>query len=314
MENLIFSLNATMPIFMLMVLGYFLNRIGWMDDVLAAKLNTFVFRVSLPVTLYNQLAGVDIYAAWDSGFVLFCFCATLISVLLAAFISLLFPDKAERGELIQASYRSSAALLGLAFIENIYGSSAMAPLMIIGAVPLYNVVAVVALSLTDPEQQGLDRETLLHTLRGIVTNPILIGILIGLGWSLLKLPRPLILTKTCASVGATATPLGLMAMGASFDFKKASGKLKPALVASFLKLFGFNLIFLPIAIRLGYREEKLVAILVMLGSATTVSCYVMAKNMHHDGVLSSSVVMLTTLFSAFSLTFWLFLMKSFGML
>ena len=103
-------------------------------------------------------------------------------------------------------------------------------------------------------------------------------------------------------------------MGAMFDFKKAFGKLGPAFGATFLKLIGFNILFLPMAVALGFRTEKLVAILVMLGSATTVSCYVMARNMHHEGTLTSSVVMLTTLFSAFSLTFWLWLVKTLGLI
>ena len=73
-------------------------------------------------------------------------------------------------------------------------------------------------------------------------------------------------------------------------------------------------IFLPLAAYLGFRREELIAILVMLGSATTVSSFVMAKNMGHEGVLSSSVVMLTTLFSAFTLTGWLYLLKSLSLI
>ena len=314
MENLMFSLNATMPIFLMMVLGYALHQIGWLDTDFAGKLNKFVFLVPLPVNLFVQVSGLDIRAAWDTKFVMFCFAATFLSVGIAAIGSLLIHDHAERGEFVQAAYRSSASLIGVAFIENIYGTAGMAPLMIIGAVPLYNVMAVVALSLTDPENTGLDKKTLLKTMRGIVTNPIIIGILVGLLWSLLRIPQPKILMATCSKVGALGTPLGLMAMGAMFDFKKAFGKLGPSLGAAFLKLIGFNMVFLPMAIALGFREEKLIAILVMLGSATTVSCYVMARNMHHEGTLTSSVVMLTTLFSAFSLTFWLWLVKTMGLI
>ena len=104
-----------------------------------------------------------------------------------------------------------------------------------------------------------------------------------------------------------------MAMGASFEGKKALGKLKPTLIASALKLVVLAAIFLPIAVRLGYRESELVAILVMLGSATTVSSFVMARNMGHEGVLTSSIVMVTTLCSAFTLTGWLFLLKTLGL-
>lgn len=71
---------------------------------------------------------------------------------------------------------------------------------------------------------------------------------------------------------------------------------------------------LPVAVMLGFRQEELIAILVMLGSATTVSSYVMARNMGHEGVLASSIVMLTTFFSGFTLTFWLYLLRSMGLI
>ena len=314
MENLIFSLNATIPVFLLMVLGLALRKIGWIDEAFASRMNKFVFRVPLPVLLFQDLATVDFYEMWDGRFVLFCFAVTFLGIVIAGLLSLLLKNRRIQGEFIQASYRSSAALLGIAFIQNIYGSAGIAPLMIIGSVPLYNIMAVTVLSFFSPERKKLDAGTVKKTWKGIVTNPIIIGILIGMIWSLLRLPLPEIAAKTVSSIGAIATPLGLMAMGASFDFRKALGQKGPALAASFLKLIGFCAVFLPIAAAMGFRQEKLVAILIMLGSATTVSCYVMAKNMGHEGTLTSSVVMLTTLGSAFTVTAWLYILKSLGLI
>ena len=314
MENLIFSLNATIPVFLLMVLGLALRKIGWIDEAFASRMNKFVFRVPLPVLLFQDLATVDFYEMWDGRFVLFCFAVTFLGIVIAGLLSLLLKNRRIQGEFIQASYRSSAALLGIAFIQNIYGSAGIAPLMIIGSVPLYNIMAVAVLSFFSPERKKLDAGTVKKTWKGIVTNPIIIGILIGMIWSLLRLPLPEIAAKTVSSIGATATPLGLMAMGASFDFRKALGQKGPALAASFLKLIGFCAVFLLIAAAMGFRQEKLVAILIMLGSATTVSCYVMAKNMDHEGTLTSSVVMLTTLGSAFTVTAWLYILKSLGLI
>lgn len=314
MENLIFSLNATIPVFLLMVLGLALRKIGWIDEAFASRMNKFVFRVPLPVLLFQDLATVDFYEMWDGRFVLFCFAVTFLGIVIAGLLSLLLKNRRIQGEFIQASYRSSAALLGIAFIQNIYGSAGIAPLMIIGSVPLYNIMAVAVLSFFSPERKKLDGGTVKKTWKGIVTNPIIIGILIGMIWSLLRLPLPEIAAKTVSSIGATATPLGLMAMGASFDFRKALGQKGPALAASFLKLIGFCAVFLPIAAAMGFRQEKLVAILIMQGSATTVSCYVMAKNMNHEGTLTSSVVMLTTLGSAFTVTAWLYILKSLGLI
>ena len=312
MDSLLFSLNATVPIFLMMLLGLLFRRFGWLDEALAGRLNQFVFRVPLPIMVFSDLATVDIHSAWDTGFVLFCFAITVLSIAIAWALSYLWHDRSLQGEFIQASYRSSAALVGMALMQNLYGSSSMAPLMIIGSVPLYNIMAVVVLSLFGKERRGLDGQTMRRTAKGIVTNPILLGILAGLLWAALKLPMPSILNKTISSLGGTATPLGLMALGASFDIKATAGRLLPAVTAAFMKLIGFCALFLPAAIALGFRQEALAAILVMLGSATTVSGYVMARNMGHEGVLSASVVVLTTLFSAFTITGWLWLLRSLG--
>ena len=298
----------------MMLLGLLFRKIGWIDEVFASKMNKFVFLVPLPVLLFEDLATVDFAEVWDMKFVLFCFGATLISIVIAAAVSFLWKDRSIKGEFIQASYRSSAALLGIAFIQNIYGDAGMAPLMIIGSVPLYNVMAVVVLSFFQPERKKLDRQVWINTLKGIITNPIILGIIAGLLWSALRLPIPSILEKTVSNIGAVATPMGLMAMGATFDIRKAFGKAKPAVAASVMKLVGFAALFLPLAVWLGFRREQLVAILIMLGSATTVSCYVMARNMGHEGVLTSSTVMLTTLFSAFTVTGWLYILRTLGLI
>mgnify|MGYP002529921722 FL=1 len=289
------------------------RKLGWMDEVFAAKMNKFVFLVPLPVLLFEQLATVDFSEVWDIKFILFCFVVTAISITISTLISLLWKDRSIKGEFIQATYRSSAALLGIAFIQNIYGTVGMAPLMIIGSVPLYNVMAVVVLSFFKPGNNSFDKALVKKTLKGIATNPIIIGIVAGFVWSALKLPMPLILHKTVSSIGATATPMGLMSMGATFEMKKATSKMKPTLVAVFMKLIGFCAIFLPVAAMLGFRNEQLIAILVMLGSATTVSSFVMARNMGHEGTLSSGVIMMTTLLSAFTLTMWLDVLRSFGL-
>ncbi len=313
LDHLIFSLNATMPVFLLMVLGFFLHQIGWIDDEFSDKLNKFVFRLPLPVLVFSQLATTDFVSTWDGGFILFCFCVTFFSIVIVTLISFLLKEPKSRGEFIQASYRSSAALLGIAYIQNIYGDATMSALMILGAVPLYNIMAVVVLTITGESSHNKDKtQTIKRTLKGIITNPIIIGIMLGFAFSLLRIPMPAILDKTISNIGATAAPLGLLSMGASVKISKFKGELFPSLVAAFFKLIGLCAIFLPLAVHFGFRDQKLVAILVMLGSATTVSSFVMAKSMGHEGTLTSNTVIITTVCSAFTLTFWIFIARNFG--
>ena len=310
-DNLIFSLNASLPIFVMMLLGGFVRKADLLDDHATARVNRFVFRVLLPVLLFMDLSRADFRSVRDGGFVMFCIAATLCCVGIAALLSLFNKDRSERGEIIQASYRSSAAVLGIAFVNNIYGHATMAALMIVGTVPIYNIAEVMLLALTSPENKGRrGKELFLGVIHDTVTNPIIIGIAAGIIWSLLRIPQPVIMERSISYLGNMATPLSLIALGASFRFSDTKGRLSTVLGIAFVKLILFCAIFLPIAVMLGFREEKLVAVLVMLGSATTSSCFIMAKNFGHKGAVTAFSVMLTTLGSSLTLTVWLFILRS----
>ena len=315
MDSLAFSLNATVPVFLMMVFGYLMRQIKMMDEPFLKVLDRFNFRVTLPALLFWDIANSDFGQMWDTRYVLYCFGVTLFCILVIwGLSSLLMKDKRDIGEFVQASYRGSAAVLGVAFIQNIYGNSGMAPLMIIGTVPLYNVASVIILSFTRPGIGKLEWKTVKKALIGVVTNPIIISILVGMIFSLLKVPFHPILKKTITGISGLATPLALIGLGAGFEGGKAVKKIKPTICCTIIKLLVQPAIFLPLAVWMGFRDEKLVALLIMLGAPTTVSCYIMGKNMGHDGVLTSGVVVMTTCVGAATITLWLFVLRNLGLI
>ena len=275
-ESLLFSLNSTMPLFFFMVLGCLLHRKNFLTDDFVAMANKFVFNVALPVQLFRDLATMDVRASFDGAYVLFCAAATTASILVIWVLAkLMLKDKHIVGEFVQACYRSSAAILGAAFIQNIYGTSGMSGLMILGSVPLYNIFAVVILTLESPSlsrsaKSGMG-EKIKKSLKGIVTNPILLGIAAGFVWSLLRLPMPTMVNKTLSSRAGLTSPLALLAIGAGFKGRAALAYLKPTAVATVTKLILLPAIFLPMAVHFGFTDQKLVALLVMLGSVTSKS-------------------------------------------
>lgn len=311
MDSLIFSLNATIPVFLVILIGYLLKQIGMLDSAFVKTANKFNFKVTLPALLFTDLATTDIMGELDMRYVLYCAAVTVASIALLWIASRIFiKDKSIIGEFVQAGYRSSAAVLGVAFIENIYGSSGMAPVMIIGCVPLFNVFAVLLLTFEGDgkDEGGHVKDALLN----IAKNPIIISIALGVIASLIRLDLPDILDKTIASLAKIATPLALVAIGAGFEGRKAISKIKPTAVSAFIKLVLLPALFLPIAVKMGFRDQALVAVIIMLGSPTTPSSYIMAKNMGHEGVLTSSAVVATTLLSSLTLTFWIFIARYMG--
>lgn len=313
MSNFLYSIHATLPIFLLMILGKILHKCHVIGDDFISSTDRYVFYVALPALVFNDLTQNDIGSRFDIGYVLFCFLTTLVSILgIWGLTELFMKNEFEKGAFIQASYRSSAAILGLAFIDNMYDGAGMAPLMIIGAVPLFNIFAVIVLTIKG--KNGETRPDVRSTLVSIGKNPILLGILIALPFAFFKIPIPAPLTKGISYLAGTASPLALLSIGAGFEGRKAIKKIKPTMVASFIKLFALCALFLPLAVYLGYRNQELVGILIMLGSPSTVSCYIMAKNTGNDSVLTSSIIVLTTLVSSVSLTMWIYILHSMGYL
>ena len=313
MSNLIYSINATLPIFLLIILGKVLKTTKIINDEFTKTADRYVFRIALPALLFSDLTENNVGYAFDGKFVLFCFSVTIFSIaVLWGLTEKFMKNEEQKGAFIQGSYRSSAAILGLAFINNMYDSVGMAPLMIIGCVPLYNIFAVIILTLKG--DNGGKKPNMKETFINVMKNPILLSILIALPFALLNLHFPSFVNKAIGSVANTATPLALISIGASFEGKKALKKMKPTLLASFIKLILLVGLFLPLAVFFGYRNQELMALLVMLGSPTTVSSYIMAKNTGNDGILTSSIIVLTTLLSSLTLTLWIFVLKSFGVL
>ena len=109
-----------------------------------------------------------------------------------------------------------------------------------------------------------------------------------------RIPIPFIIDMTLHNFSVLATPLALIGLGAGFEGRKALAEIKPTCISSLIKLCVMAAIFLPAAAALGFRNEKMVAILIMLGAPRTVSCYIMSKNMGHEGVLSSSCFVSST--------------------
>lgn len=311
MENLLFCLNATLPVFLVMVAGYLLRYFGLLDPHFVKTLNAFNYKITLPMLLFRDISQADFSQVWDTSYVLFCFIATLISITVSWIGTRLFlKDVSLHGEFIQGAYRSSAAVLGIALIQNIYGDSSIAPLMIIGSVPLYNAAAVVVLSFNGAHAQGMDRAAVKRTAKDILTSPIILSILLGIVFSLLPFSLPVIVTKTVNNFAVLASPLALIGLGAGFEGKKAISCIKPTIICSVIKLLVWPAVFMPLAVWMGFSPQKLIALLIMLGAPTTVSCYIMAKNLQHEGSLTSSVVVSTTFFSSVTLTFWLFVLRS----
>ena len=154
MDNLIFCLNATVPIFAIIVLGRWLRSKNFFTKQTLTDIDRLSFKVLLPILLFRDIAQGRITEQFDPVFFFFCAGATTVyffAVWIGA--SLFLKDKSMVGAFTQGAFRGSQAILGVAFVQNLYGNAGLVPLMIVASVPLYNIFSVLVLTVTAPDAQ-----------------------------------------------------------------------------------------------------------------------------------------------------------------
>ena len=315
MEHLLFTMNAILPILLPVLLGYFLRRINFFKDEFLVLCNKFVFNVLIPILLFKNLYLANLneidlaFVGFASGSILALF---FIGMIVVAFV----PDKKQKGVMLQASFRSNYAIIGIPLATMLGGEEAGAAASVVAAatVPLFNILAVIALTIYDKE----DGEKILISsiLKKIVRNPLIIGVFCGLSTCFIFMGIDNLggnvnaflnndltfVPKTINSLANLATPLALIVLGGRFEFKAVKRLWKQLVVSTTLKLAIVPAFFLTIAYFLGFDSKIEFGILIALfATPIAVSSVPMAMQMKQDDELAGQIVVWTSALSAFSL-------------
>lgn len=312
LQNFIISLEAVAPMFLIMAVGIFVKRRGLFETGEVKKLNKLVFRVLLPLLMFKNLYGAEVGDAFDLKMICFCICMILAVFAAATLIVMkLEPSNKSRGAMIQAIYRSNFVILGLPIVSNLFedvGKLATTAVAVTVVVPVYNVLAVVVLEVFrggKPDVKSI--------LRGIATNPLILGALAGAATIPLNLQLPGFLESTISSLSATATPMALLALGMSLDLDSLKTSRRNLAVCVVGRLIAVPAVALSLAALIGIRDVAFVTLIAVFASPTAVSSFTMAEQMDSDGPLAGNAVVMTSALSSVTLFGWIFLFKSMGM-
>ncbi|MBE0450816.1 MAG: AEC family transporter [Clostridia bacterium] len=313
-DNFLFSLSSALPIFFVMIIGYYLKRRTIITEEFVKAANLFVFNVALPVKIFSDVYRSSFDEYFDIGFVLFIIVGIVVSVIISWITgAFLVKDKSKLGAFIQGSFRGNFLYIGLSLMENVTGSIGLkAPLVIALIIPLYNILAIVVLSFLEVgRKSGVEFKDIV---KNIIGNPMIIAVALGMVVSQFDLHLPLIMTRTMSYFEVVATPLALIAIGASFKFGNMRGNLKTALLASSLKLIVLPSVAVIAAIALGFGNEDIFLIYILFGVPTATISYVVTVVMKGDHDLASNIIMVSTLLSNISMTLYVFIFKTLGYL
>ncbi len=316
MENLLFTLNAILPIILPILLGYGLKRIHFFSDIFLTEANKLVFKVLIPILLFSNLYLADLTQI-NWAFVGYAALAIIVLFLIGMIVVIFIPNRKQKGVVLQAAFRSNYAIIGIPLATALGGAVAGAEASVVAAVsvPLFNILAVVALSIYDHEEgQKISVKNILFK---IVTNPLILGVFCGLvvcgitmginsvpGNDVVGFLNEYLkfIPDTISTLGKMATPLALIVLGGKFEFKAVKALWRQITVAVALRLVIAPTLFLIIAYFLGFKGSTQFAILIALfASPIAVSSAPMAAQMGQDEELAGQIVVWTSALSAFSL-------------
>ena len=326
MNSFLFAISAVAPIMIMVAIGYLLKKIKLANADIAKALNRLVFRVFLPCMLFLNVYKMDSIGEIDLGYVAYALIVLLVIFALGIpCVMLVTKQGARRGVLLQAVFRSNYALIGIPLAQSLFGEEglAIATLLSAAAIPAFNILAVISLSVfRDGEQTVSVKKILL----GIVKNPLILSVLAGivaLGIRALfiragisfRLADVKPVYTVLGYLSNLATPLALLVLGIQFEFSAVKEMKKEILFGTLARTVLAPALAIGIAflfLKEQFSGAHFAAFVAMFATPVAVSSVPMAQEMKGDASLAGQLVVWTTLASALSVFFASWLLKLAG--
>ena len=311
-ESLFISLEIVLPLFFLMAIGYIIKRTGMMNETSVKQVNSVIFKIFLPLLVFLNIYNTELAESFNSKLLLYAVAGVLIQFVLSlCLVILVEKENSRRGVMLQGMFRCNFVLFGIPISTALFGEQAagLAAILIAVIIPLYNVLAVISLEIFNGR-----RPNILKILLGIVTNPLIIGSVVGVLFLLFHIELPTVLYETVSDISGIATPLAFIILGASFNFGDVGKYARELSLVLGCKLVFFPVLFLGIALLLGFRDAPLAVLLTVFGAPIAVSSFTMAQQMGGDHALAGQLVVFSSIFSIVTMFLFIFLLKEMAFL
>ncbi len=313
LASLAFSLQVTGPIFLILMLGVYLKRIGLLTDAFVEAGSRLVFNVTLPALLFISVSKTHISETANFQLIGLAALLTISSfIVLEIFAYYTVKPTKDRGVVVQGAFRSNMGIIGLAYCANAYGEAGVAAASLyLGLITiLFNILSVITLSRSlHKKGQGI-----MPVLQGIAKNPLIIGILLALPVSYMEWKLPELILKSGEYFAQMTLPLALLCTGASLSFKSMRQDMHNTLSASLGKLIFIPLVFTAGGIWMGFSGIELGVLVLMSFAPTAAASYVMVRAMGGNSVLAANIIALTTVGSVLSTSMGIAIVKSLGLM
>ncbi|MBE5203868.1 MULTISPECIES: AEC family transporter [Pectobacterium] len=316
-ETWSFAFNVTMPNLLMLFMGIALRKLNLLNDAFCDTAMRVVFNVSLPCLLFFSVASNQQSFVSQWPLVVYGTVGTLATFLLLELAATrLVKDPKERGIFVQGGFRSNTGVMGLAFAMSAYGDEGIAigSLYLMVTVIMFNALSVITLTRSLQRQSPEQKIPVSQLLRGIVTNPLIIGLLLGAAYGQSQLPMPGVIKQTGGFISAMALPLALLCAGASLEWRSMFRSSNVAVLSSVAKVFVVPGLLTLGGWLVGFRGVELGIIFLFSSTPTAAGSYAMTRAMGGNATLAANIIGLTTVGAFFMIALGLYFLRSLGVI
>lgn len=312
MDNFVAVLNSVVPLILIMLVGVLTNKIGIVSEQGFKQINSLLFKVIFPCLVFNNIYKADLSAVFKSQSLIFILLFSTFTFILYYFwIKLIEQDSSRRAVMLQGVIRTSALIFGLPLASNILGEDNMAIVSLAAAltVPLNSFFPALSFALYSDYQISFKSK-----LAQLFKNPIFLAGIIAIIVKLINLQLPLILENTVSKISAAATPLALICIGGTFKVSKLAKFDKSLFFTVISKVLIIPLAAVSLGAVLGFRNQDLLAILIVSGGPTSVSSYPQAVAAGGDTELANNIIVYSTIAGILTILLFVVALSSLGLI
>lgn len=245
--------------------------------------------------LFVNVSASDLGALAEFKTIAIGICGT--AIVIAIFIvwsQLRVHNPLDRGVVIQGAFRSNMGIIGLAYCANAYGEDGITYASIfLGTLTIfYNLLCVIILNVYANNKIDIKRIVL-----GIISNPIILGIVAGLAVSFFRVPVPQMLSTSLGYFAQLTLPLALLCTGASLRFTSLGKEWKLVVLACFGKCIVYPVVLVGLALWFDVRGVSLGVIFLMSVSPSATAGYIMVRKIGGNHGLAAQIIACSTIVS-----------------
>lgn len=317
------AVNAVVPVVLIVLLGYCLKERGFLSKEFVKVGSKVSFRVAMPIMLFVNVYNIESFDVIQWEVVIYSMVAILV-IFLLGMITVIFTtdDPKRKGAVLQATFRSNNAIVGLSLASVLGGPEAVAVASVVSAftLPIMNIFAVIALTIY-VNDDGTKKIDIMGILKKIAKNPLIIAIVLGMICLLIRSlqikylgevvfalnKQGKFLYNALSNIKSMASPYALLILGGQFDFSSSKGMLKEIVVgtawrvviAPLIVIGGAAVLSILGIMNCGVNEFP--ALIGVFGTPAAVSSAIMAGEMGNDEQLATQLVVWSSVASIFTM-------------